>query len=230
MQLAGKHFLLVGASGAFGSEFASRLGAAGARVSGTASSPESSVRLAADLNQRLILDLANPASIRAVSEYLLATAEPLDGIILASGLVAFGSVADTPPDISSRLMQVNAVGQMNLVASLMPLLIQSAAAGNQPFVLSISGVISEMPMAGLAAYSASKTALHGYSVAAAKELKKTGIRWIDARPPHTESGLASRAVFGTAPNFGAGKTVDAVVDRMLTAIVNDEKDLPSSAF
>ncbi|MEN9737335.1 MAG: hypothetical protein RJA26_568 [Actinomycetota bacterium] len=230
MQLAGKHFLLVGASGAFGSEFASRLGAAGARVSGTASSPESSVRLAADLNQRLILDLANPASIKAVTDYLLASAEPISGIIFASGLVAFGSMAETPPEVSNLLMQVNAVGQMNLVAGLMPLLIQSAEVGNQPFVLSISGVISEMPMAGLAAYSASKTALHGYSVAAAKELKKSGIRWIDARPPHTESGLATRAVFGTAPNFGAGKSVAQVVDRMLTAITNDEIDLPSSAF
>jgi hypothetical protein len=37
-------------------------------------------------------------------------------------------------------------------------------------------------------------------------------------------------VFGEAPNFGAGLTTDAVAARIVAAIVNDEKDLPSAAF
>jgi cyclic-di-GMP-binding biofilm dispersal mediator protein len=53
---------------------------------------------------------------------------------------------------------------------------------------------------------------------------------VDARPGHTESGLATRAIFGQAPNFGAGKTVPEVVTRIVTAIKEDEKDLPSTAF
>jgi cyclic-di-GMP-binding biofilm dispersal mediator protein len=85
-------------------------------------------------------------------------------------------------------------------------------------------------MAGLSAYSASKTALNGYAVAASKELRKAGVNWIDARPGHTESGLASRAIFGIAPNFGQGKSVTEVVSRMVAAIAGQERDLPSSAF
>jgi cyclic-di-GMP-binding biofilm dispersal mediator protein len=225
LSFSGKHILVVGASGAFGSEFAEQLMTEGARVSGTASSAESSVKLRADLHQRLILNLESAESISNFVAYL--ANQELDGIVLASGLVAFGSVIETPAAVLNRLMQVNALGQLQLVSGLIPSLARSSLS---PFVLSISGVISEQPMAGLAAYSASKTALAGYAKAAAKELRKAGITWIDARPGHTESGLAGRAIFGTAPNFGTGMAVQHVVARMVAGIQNGETDLPSDSF
>lgn len=227
---AGKHILVIGASGAFGREFSKQLLTKGALVAGTARTAESSVRLSEELSLRLLLDLESPESIRALSTYLVDQSIPIDGIILASGLVAFGSIETTPSLVCNRLQRVNALGQIELVQSLLPKLKESAAAGRVPFILSISGVISETPMAGLAAYSASKTAIHGYSVAASKELGRLGISWIDARPGHTESGLASRAIFGEAPNFGTGKNVADVVARMITGIEMQEKDLPSSSF
>ena len=223
---AGKHILVVGANGAFGSEFCDQLMNQGALVSGTARTAESSVRLRADLHQRLILDLESASSIEQLAAFIRGQAEPLDGIVLASGLVAFGSMVDTPSAVSARLMQVNATGQIQLASALL----NKLALSSEPFVVSISGVISELPMAGLAAYSASKTAIAGYAVAASKELRKFGINWIDARPGHTESGLAGRAIFGTAPNFGTGKMVSDVVRRIVNGIANGERDLPSTAF
>jgi short-subunit dehydrogenase len=227
---AGKHILVVGASGAFGREFCAQLQQRGATVSGTARTAESSVHLPATLAHRLLLDLESPDSISAVAGYLLQSAPTIDGIILASGLVAFGSIAETPSMVNQRLMQVNALGQIQLVQQLLPGLTASASAGRSPFVVSISGVIAEAPLPGLAAYSASKTAMHGFATAAARELRKTGIAWIDARPGHTDSGLASRAIFGTAPNFGAGMQTAHVVNRILQGVTNQEKDLPSTAF
>ncbi|MEY4398332.1 MAG: hypothetical protein RLZ53_908 [Actinomycetota bacterium] len=230
LDLNGKRILVVGATGAFGSSLTNLLQAEGASVFGTASSQESSSRLAANLPMRLILDLENLASINAVAEYLAAGIEHLDGVILASGLVAFGDFANTPQSVSERLMKVNFSGQVELVRRLLPLLQNSSQLGNSPFVVSFSGVISESPMAGLASYSASKTALHGFVRSASKELRKQGISWIDARPGHTESGLVGRAIFGTAPNFGAGLSVESVCRRVVSAIINGEKDLPSSSF
>jgi cyclic-di-GMP-binding biofilm dispersal mediator protein len=165
-----------------------------------------------------------------LANYLITEPGSIDGIVLASGLVAFGTVGETPATVVENLMKVNATGQIALVQQLLPKLLESAAAGNEPFIVSISGVIAESPMAGLSAYSASKTAINGFATAAVRELKKIGVRWLDARPGHTESGLASRAVFGTAPNFGAGKSVPEVVSRIVRAIQEDEKDLPSSEF
>lgn len=230
VKIAGSTVLVVGANGAFGSEFSRQLIAQGGKVIGTARDADSSMRLAPDLHQRLLLNLEDPNSITTLTTYLANATENLDGIILASGLVAFGSIAETPFTVQQRLQQVNALGQFQLVSQLTKKLESSAAQGKEPFVVSISGVISEAPMPGLAAYSASKTALHGFAVAAAKELKKLGIRWLDARPGHTESGLATRAIFGTAPNFGVGMSVESVVARIIAGITADEKDLPSTTF
>jgi cyclic-di-GMP-binding biofilm dispersal mediator protein len=182
------------------------------------------------LTGRLLLDLEDPQSIQTLTTYLLASESEIDGIVLASGLVAFGSVAETPATVLQRLTQVNAVGQIDLVQQLFPALLRSANKGNNPFVLSISGVIAERPMAGLSAYSASKAALHAYATAAQREYQKLGIRWLDARPGHTESGLANRAIAGTAPNFGVGMAVELVIGRIIKAVLDDEKDLPSGSF
>jgi cyclic-di-GMP-binding biofilm dispersal mediator protein len=225
-----KTILVIGANGAFGLEITNQLMSANAKVIGTARNAESSMRLRADLSQRLLLDLENQESIDTLANYLSNSVEAIDGIVIAAGLVAFGSIIDTPNSIQSRLMQVNALGPMNLVWQLIPSLKKSADLGREPFVVSISGVIAENPMAGLAAYSASKTAMHGFAISAAKELRKLGIRWLDARPGHTESGLASRAIFGQAPNFGLGMDVSRVVSRIIRGIIDDEKDLPSTSF
>ena len=187
-------------------------------------------RLGSSLVERHVLDLTDQASIARFTSAILASGQAIDGIVLAAGEVAFGSAAETPPAISDRLMTVNFLGQIAVVTALLAELEKSAAANNAPFVVSISGVIAETPMAGLSSYSASKTAMHGYATAAARELRRAGIRWIDARPGHTESGLATRAIFGQAPAFGAGLKTEDVVARIVSAIKNDEKDLPSSSF
>jgi len=229
-ELAGRRILVVGASGAFGAQFAEQLSAASALVIGTASSEASLQRLGSSVSEKHVLDLRDQASIERATSLILASGESIDGIILAAGEVAFGSAAETPSAITERLMKVNFLGQVALVTALLGLLEKSAAANNSPFVVSISGVIAETPMAGLSSYSASKTAMHGYATAATRELRRAGIRWIDARPGHTESGLATRAIFGQAPAFGVGLKTEEVVARIVSAIKEDEKDLPSTSF
>ncbi|MSZ95018.1 MAG: SDR family NAD(P)-dependent oxidoreductase, partial [Actinobacteria bacterium] len=130
--LAGKHVLVVGASGAFGGEFCNQLMSQGALVSGTARTAESSARLRSDLHQRLILDLESPASIDQLTTFLRSQPDALDGIILAAGLVAFGSIADTPSNVTSRLMQVNASGQIQITTALLPKLVESANSEREP--------------------------------------------------------------------------------------------------
>jgi cyclic-di-GMP-binding biofilm dispersal mediator protein len=86
-------------------------------------------------------------------------------------------------------------------------------------VVTLSGVVAEAPVAGLAAYSASKAGLASF-----------GIRILDARPGHTRTALSEHPIAGSAPRFGAGLDPDVVAARIITAIVDGEKDLPSTAF
>jgi cyclic-di-GMP-binding biofilm dispersal mediator protein len=229
-ELTGRNILVVGGSGALGAEFARQLTAQGASVIATSSSSESASRIPGEAASKFVLNLEDQRSIDDLVNQLTNSGVTIDGVVLAAGEVAFGSAAETPSAITERLMKVNFLGQVAVVSSVVPMLEKSASANREPFVVSISGVIAETPMAGLSSYSASKTALHGYATAATRELRRAGIRWIDARPGHTETGLAGRAIFGVAPAFGQGHTAEKVVARIVEAISNDEKDLPSGSF
>ena len=125
---------------------------------------------------------------------------------------------------------MNALGPMRLMRAAVQPLRQSAQAGRDPFFLTVSAVVAEQPMAGMAAYSASKAALTAYDAAAAREWRREGIRVIDARPPHTETGLATRPIHGQAPRLPQGLTPQQVADRIVAALEGTDKDLPSSAF
>ena len=94
----------------------------------------------------------------------------------------------------------------------------------------VSAIVAEQPMPGMAGYSAAKAALMAYDAAAARELRREGIRLIDARPPHTETGLATRPLAGQAPKMPQGLPPESVAQRLLDAIVSGEKDLASGAF
>ena len=97
-------------------------------------------------------------------------------------------------------------------------------------MVNVSAVVAEQPTAGMAAYSASKAALAAFDAAAGRELRRARIRLLDARPPHTETGLASHPVAGTAPTLPRGLDPAAVAARIVAAVENGERDLPAHAF
>jgi cyclic-di-GMP-binding biofilm dispersal mediator protein len=225
-----KNILVLGASGVLGSTIATKLAGLGAQVMATSSTLESAEKVPGICNPRLLVDLSTPESIRVLIEYLVDSGAKIDGIINATGVVAFGNYTELTPETLHKLFSVNATGPIQLIQGLLAALKNSAASGNDPFIVTISGVVAESPMAGLAAYSASKAALYSFTQAVSRELRRDGIRVIDARPGHTETGLAGRAIAGTAPAFPTGMNADQVADRIVKAIIGDEKDLPSTAF
>jgi cyclic-di-GMP-binding biofilm dispersal mediator protein len=224
MDVAGKRILVVGASGALGSLIAKDLMSLGARVLGTATTNESATRLPAGLELNLLLNLESEKSIAELSAYINSTG--IDGVILASGVVAFGNTDELTPKTLDRLMDVNALGQIKLLIAIQKALFESGNA----FVLAIPGVVAEAPLPGMAAYSASKTALQGFLTAITREWRRRGVTVISARPGHTETGLATRSISGVAPAFPAGMEPQVVARRLVTAIQHDEKELPASAF
>ena len=226
-ELAGKNVLVVGATGALGSRIAHRLVAMGATVvlTGTDRARLDALEVP---GARFVVDLADGAD--AVVALANEAVGGIDGVVVAAGVVAFGPASGLDPATLARLFAVNATGPIALIAAALPLLAESAAEGRAPFVVTISGVVAESPAAGMAAYSASKGALAVFVRAASREARRSGIRLLDARPGHTETGLATRAIAGTAPAFPAGLDPDAVAERIVAAITGDEKDLPSTAF
>ena len=69
-----------------------------------------------------------------------------------------------------------------------------------------------------------------FDEALAREARRAKVRVIDARPPHTETGLADRAIEGQAPRMPEGLPPETVAKVIAEAIDGDVTDLPSRAF
>jgi cyclic-di-GMP-binding biofilm dispersal mediator protein len=227
--LQDRSVLVIGASGGLGAPITRLLAAQGARLTllGRNAGALEALGLDATVITGDLRDADTPA--RAVAAAVTGHGR-LDGLVIASGVVAFGPLGDLPDESLVDLFLINTLAPIRALRAALPHLIVSGSEGRTPFVVNLSAVVAEQPTAGMAAYSASKAALTAYDSASARELRRTGIRLIDARPPHTETGLADRPIAGQAPRLPSGLDPDGVAARVLTAILDGERDLPSSAF
>lgn len=227
--LGDRSIVVVGATGGLGRPIAERLAGAGARLTLVG---RDDARLAASglAGERVAVDIRLAASPARVIDAARFAYGGIDGIVYAAGAVAFGAVDELPDEVMIDLFTLNTLAPIRLLRAALPSLRESAAAGRDPFVAHISAVVAEQPQAGMAAYSASKAALAAYDAAAMRELRREGIRLVDIRPPHTETGLATRPLSGSAPKLPQGLEPDAVADRIVRAIREGEKELPAAAF
>lgn len=222
-EISGKRFLVVGATGELGSRIAGELKSRGAELTLSGRDQEKLSALAGRLGAHSIAaDLTLPDGPAGIIDAL--RDQPLDGVVYAAGVVAFGALAELDDDTLDELLLTNFVGYTRLLRAVLPRLNK----GGQ--VVQISAVVADSPTAGMAAYSASKAALSAFGKAAALELRRSGVRVLDVRPPHTETGLATRPIDGQAPRLPQGKNPDAVARRIVDAMAAGERDLPSSSF
>ncbi|WP_104116315.1 SDR family oxidoreductase [Arthrobacter sp. B1805] len=225
-ELNGSHVLVVGATGVLGAELARQLALEGAQLTLSGRSREKLSRLADELGDAVVdqvaADLGKPSGPADIAAAVYG--RELNGVVFASGVVAFGPAVEVDDDTLDELMLVNLLGYMRLMRDVAPRLPRDS------FVAQISAVVAESPTAGMAAYSASKAGLSAYGTALTLELRRQGVRVLDARPPHTETGLAARPIAGQAPRLPQGKDPVAVAGRIVAAIREGERDLPSTSF
>ncbi len=223
MQLEGSRFLVTGATGGLGAPIARRLAEGGADLTLVARDRE---RLDASpvAGRRLAVDLRDPeacvAAVAAATE-----GGPLSGVVNAVGVVAFGTVDQLGPDVMEELFLTNTFVPMMLARAALP-----HFGDDGGVIVNLAGVVAEQSYPGMAAYAASKAAVRAFDEGLAAEVRRRKIRVVNARPPHTETGLADRPIAGTAPRFPAGLDPEDVARRIVEAIVSDERDLPSTAF
>ncbi len=219
----GSSVLIAGATGGLGSAIARDLARRGATLTLVARDDE---RLAAlDVEgHRVALDLRDPGSCHAAVRAAVEYGGGLDVVVNAVGVVAFGPIVDLSVDAMEELFMTN---------TFVPIVLAQAALGalgDGGVIVNISGVIAEGNLPGMAAYGASKAAVRSFDEALGREARRRRIRVIDARPPHTETGLAERAVEGQAPPMPVGMDPAAVAATIGAAIAGDTADLPSTAF
>jgi short-subunit dehydrogenase len=208
-----KVVLVVGASGGLGTALVEGLRSRGATV------------LTAGRRSNIQIDIRDCDAGDVITEAITTGPGRLDGVINASGVVAFGPLSDTSDVVIEELFMTNVMGPLWMARRVLPLLSES-----QGFLVMISGLVAETPMPQMVAYSASKAALAGAVTALRREMRRSKVRVIDARPPHTETGLATRPLSGSAPTMAEGLSPTRVAERILTAIESGQDDLGSADF
>lgn len=214
-ELNGQVVAVIGATGGLGTPITEALRARGATVVAVNRSG------GADLQ----LDLRDATAGDTLVDYVKSAHHRLDGVVVAAGIVAFGELLDTDDITVEELLLTNTMGPIWLAKRVAPLLSES-----QGFFVNISGVVAETPMPGMAAYSASKAAAAAATTALAKEWRRKKIRVLDARPPHTETGLATRPLEGTAPKMPEGLAPAVVAERIVDGILAGERELSGADF
>ena len=148
----------------------------------------------------------------------------LDVVVNAVGFVAFGQIEELTLDTLEDLFVTNTFVAISLAQAAL----RSMREGG--VIVKISGVIAEQNLPGMAAYGASKAAVRSFDQALALEARRRKIRVIDARPPHTDTGLARHPIEGQAPKMGVGLDPATVAATICDAIAGDVVDFPSTAF
>ncbi|OZC46501.1 short-chain dehydrogenase [Rhodococcus sp. 14-2483-1-1] len=216
--LDGARILVFGASGGLGSPIVDQLAEAGARLTVSGRSLESSDHHVVNA------DLTLPDSARSVIAEAVEHHGGLDGIVIAAGVVAFGPVTEVDDDTVDELLLLNYLAPLRIMREALTTLDQGG------FVLNISAVVADKPMPNMGAYSASKAAVSALLKSVRTEARKSKIRIVDVRPPHTETGLATRPIAGQAPKLPQGLTPESVAARIVAAITDDETDVGADQF
>lgn len=221
--LQGSSVLVLGASGGLGSQIASLAAARRARLT-LVGRDQARLDALPVAGERVVADLRDPSAVQAVVAGAVDAAGGLDVVVNATGLVAFGPVDELDVDVLEELFLTNTFVPFFVAKAALPVLRPGG------MLVNISGVIAEQNLPGMAAYGASKAAVKAFSEGFSREARRRKVTVLDARPGHTETGLATRAIAGEPPKFPDGLDPLHVATVIVDAIEQDTKDLPSTAF
>lgn len=175
-KLTQKHVLVVGATGGIGAATARLLAQSGAVVYIAGRDQPKLLDLAKELGlpgtRSFLIDMADPASIEAMSAAIHQQVPQLDILVNAAGIGIIKPLEQLSLDEFRYSIQVNLEGSFLLVKSFLP----AMKAAGKGLIINMPGVLGKVPMAGAAAYSASKYGLVGMMQSIREELKRTEVR------------------------------------------------------
>jgi NAD(P)-dependent dehydrogenase (short-subunit alcohol dehydrogenase family) len=188
MQLEGKRALITGAGSGIGRALAieaSRLGMTVALCGRRPNALHTTLTQMAPGQNHLRLrgDITDPAVRRGLRDYLWRHWGGLDVLVNNAGIVAVGPLAYATDEELERVMATNIVAPLALTREMLPLLRRATPAR----IVNIGSMFGDIAYPLFAAYSASKFAVRGLSIALRRELKPYGIGVTYAAPRATKT-------------------------------------------
>jgi NAD(P)-dependent dehydrogenase (short-subunit alcohol dehydrogenase family) len=207
--------LITGCSSGFGKGSARLFLQNGWNVIATMRSPAAGLFEPSEHLMLAALDVTQPASISRTIAAGIERFKGIDALVNNAGIGLFGAHEATPENVIREVFETNTFGVMSTVQAITPHM-RERGTGT---IVNVTSSVGIAPMPLVAAYTASKYAIEGFSEALAYELLPLGIRVKLVQP-----GLAPSTSF--AANSGRS-TVSLVppayaafADRYLRSMVN----------
>ncbi len=172
----GKNVLITGATGGIGSKTARLLSSSGANLFIAARNREKLTALAADINlspdKLFSLDMSKPEEVKLLKEQFFSQYSSIDVWVNAAGIGIIKSTDELTELEFLQTLNYNLYGPFLLIKAFLPKMKET----KKGLIINIPGILGKIPMAGAAAYSASKYGLVGMMQSIREEIKRTEIR------------------------------------------------------
>lgn len=174
--IKGKHILLAGATGSIGAATSKLLAQGGAILFLTGRNEEKLHAVATECGippeRILTADISSPEDVATLKANYFQQLPGIDILINAAGVGIIKNMDALTETDFLRSLNYNLYGPFLLVKTFLP----SMKEVKKGLIINIPGVLGKVPMAGAAAYSASKYGLVGMMQSIREELKRTDIR------------------------------------------------------
>jgi len=136
------------------------------------------------------LDIQNPDSITSVAKQLTQDFPKLNVVFNNAGIMPFDNAAGEQDDESVvATVSTNLLGPIRLTSALLPHLKSQTDA----VIIHNSSVLAFLPLASNAVYSATKAAMHSYTLTQRFALRNSGVRVIEIAPPWVDTELVHKS-------------------------------------
>jgi NAD(P)-dependent dehydrogenase (short-subunit alcohol dehydrogenase family) len=163
-----KTVLITGCSSGYGLETARHFHAQGWTVIASMRSPRDGLLPRSDRLRVLALDVTRPDSIEAA----LKASGPIDVLVNNAGIGFMGALEATPMAKARQIFETNTFGVMAMTQAVIP---QFRARGSG-VVVNVTSSVTLAPMPLVSVYTASKTAIEGFTASLAHELAAFNVR------------------------------------------------------
>jgi short-subunit dehydrogenase len=174
--IKGKNILVIGATGGIGKNVVKLLCASGANLFITGRNENSLLDIAAEnkiaIHSTFAGDLTNAEQVNQLHQKYFTTFNAIDVMINASGIGIIKSMENLSEDDFMKTLMINLFSPFMLIKAFLPAMKEA----KKGLIIHIPGVLGKVPMAGAAAYSASKYGLNGMMQSIREEIKRTDIR------------------------------------------------------
>jgi len=188
MQITGNTILITGGGSGIGRGLAEQFHAKGNKViiSGRRQAALDEVVAANPGMVAMTVDMTDAADIVRFAAELVAAHPELNAVINNAGIMVDEDVT-TPGylETAEATIATNLLGPIRLTAALLPHLMDQPRAA----VLTVSSGLAFVPKASTPTYSATKAAIHSYSMSLRYQLRHTSVEVIEIAPPYVQTML-----------------------------------------